>query len=149
MKTYSPQEIKADFTFFVPIQVKYSDIDGYMHVNNGIFFNYFEHARALYLFQVCEWDILETGTVVANITMDYFKPLHVLDKPIAYVRCIKIGTSSFVLEQVLMGTDTSGVEQVFASSTTTMVSVDMKTMKPTPIPEQHASKMKVVPQNRA
>jgi acyl-CoA thioester hydrolase len=149
MKTYSPQEIKAGFSFSIPIQIKYSDIDGYMHVNNGIYFNYFEHARAMYLFQVCEWDILETGTVVANITMDYFKPIHVLDKPIAYVRCIKIGTSSFVLEQVLMGLDAAGEERVFASSTTTMVSVNMKTMKPTPIPVHHASKMKVVPQNQA
>ncbi len=149
MIRYTPAEIKSGFTFSVPIQVKYSDIDGYMHVNNGIYFNYFEHARALYLFKVCEWDILETGTVVANIILDYFKPLHVLDKPDAYVRCIRIGKSSFVLEQVLMGKDASGEEQLFATSTTTMVSVDMKTMKPTPVPEKHASKMKVIPQNQA
>ncbi len=145
MIKYTPEEIKSGFTFSVPVQVRYSDIDGYLHVNNGIYFNYLEHARAIYLFDNCDWDILETGTVVANITIDYFKPIHVLDQPIAYVRCVKIGRTSFVLEQVLMGKDSTGVEQVYASSLTTMVSVDMKTMKPTPVPDHYALKMNESP----
>lgn len=143
VKKYTAEEIKSSFTFSIPIQIRYSDIDGYMHVNNGVYFNYFEHARAQYLFQVCDWDILEIGTVVANINLDFFRPLHVFDLPIAYARCLEVGKSSFVLEQVLMGLTANGEEKVFASAMTTMVSVDMKSMRPTPVPSDYVSKMEL------
>lgn len=141
MKNYNPEDVLSSFSFSVPIQVRFSDIDSYMHVNNGIFFNYLEHARASYLFDFCSWDILKTGTVVANIQIDYRLPIHVLDKPSVYVRCTKTGKSSFVLEQVVMGQTESGEVRIFAESETTMVAVDMTTMKPVPVPAEYASKM--------
>lgn len=48
MNKYQPEEVKASFSFSIPIQVRFSDIDGYMHVNNGIYFNYLEHGRAAF-----------------------------------------------------------------------------------------------------
>jgi acyl-CoA thioester hydrolase len=141
MKKYSPEDVKSSFSFSVPLQVRFSDIDSYMHVNNGIFFNYLEHARASYLFEFCGWDILKIGTVVANIQIDYRLPIHIMDKPSVFVRCTKIGNSSFQLEQVVMGPTESGEEMVFAESETMMVAVDMNTMKPIPVPAEYAAKM--------
>ncbi|WP_040478876.1 acyl-CoA thioesterase [Mariniradius saccharolyticus] len=142
MKKYSPEEVQASFSFSVPIQVRLSDIDGYMHVNNGIYFNYLEHARAMYLYQACGWDVMDIGTVVANIQINYRKPIHAEDSPIVFVTCTEIGRSSFVLEQVIMGKDKEGNQVVFAESTTTMVAVDMKTMRPVPVPEAYAAKLR-------
>ncbi|EKB49888.1 acyl-CoA thioesterase [Cecembia lonarensis] len=141
MKNYSIEEVKSSFSFSVPVQVRYSDIDGYMHVNNGVYFSYFEHARAAFLYKVCNWDIMKTGTVVANINIDYLKPIHVFDLIKVYVRCIHIGRSSFVLEQVLMGNSEKGENKVFAQALTTMVSVNMQTMKPVPVPPDYALKL--------
>lgn len=141
MKKYNPEDVKSSFSFSVPVQVRFSDIDSYMHVNNGIFFNYLEHARASYLFDYCGWNILQIGTVVANIQIDYRQPIHVMDKPSVYVRCTNVGKSSFVLEQVVMGPTEHGEIRVYAESITTMVAVDMNTMKPVPVPEEYASKM--------
>ena len=42
-----PAELQREIEFSLPIQIKFSDIDGYLHVNNGVYFNYFEHARAM------------------------------------------------------------------------------------------------------
>ena len=131
----------SSFSFYVPLQVRFSDIDSYMHVNNGIFFNYLEHARASYLFEFCGWNILKIGTVVANIQIDYRLPIHVMDKPSVYVRCTDIGKSSFILEQVVMGPTENGEVRVFAEANTTMVAVDMNTMKPVPVPGDYAAKM--------
>lgn len=142
MKKYTIEEVKASFSFSVPIQVRFSDIDGYMHVNNGIYFNYFEHARAQYLFQVCNWNIMSVGTVVANVNINYFSPIHAQDSPVAYVNISQIGNTSFVMEQVILGKTPSGEEKIFASANVTMVSVDMKTMKPVPVPEEYIAKMK-------
>jgi acyl-CoA thioester hydrolase len=142
MKKYTIEEVKASFSFSVPIQVRFSDIDGSMHVNNGIYFNYFEHARAQYLFQVCNWNIMSVGTVVANVNINYFSPIHAQDSPVAYVNISHIGNTSFVMEQVILGKTPSGEEKIFASAHVTMVSVDMKTMKPVPVPVEYLAKMK-------
>lgn len=142
MGKISIEEVKSTFSFFVPIQVRFSDIDGYLHVNNGIYFNYFEHARAEYLLKVCDWDIMAIGTVVANVNIDFFTPIHVHDLPSVYIKCTGIGNTSFTLEQVILGKDPKGEEKIFAKASTVMVAVDMKTMKPVPLPEEYASKMK-------
>ncbi|WP_194777127.1 acyl-CoA thioesterase [Pararhodonellum marinum] len=142
MEKISPEKVIEAFRFSTPIQVRYSDIDGYMHVNNGVYFAYLEHVRALYLHQVCGWDIMETGTVVANINLDFLKPIHVFDQPQGHVRCARLGNSSFVLEQVIMGQTEQFETAVFALAATTMVSVDMKTMKPVPIPDIYAKRIR-------
>lgn len=140
-KKLSVQEVKDLFNFSLPIQIRFSDIDGYMHVNNGIYFSYFEHGRAAYLYQVCGWDVMEVGTVVANIQIDYLRPIQIFDKVEAFVRCSNIGNSSFVLDQYLLGKTQDGQERIFAHCICTMVSVNMKTMRPVAIPEEYRSKL--------
>lgn len=132
---------KESFPFSTPIQIRFSDIDGYLHVNNGIYFNYFEHSRADFLHRACQWDIMKFGAVVARVEMDYFRPIHLQDQVNALVRCVKIGTSSFVLEQYLAGNSETEKDMVFAKCLSTMVAVDMKTMKPVSVPENYRAKL--------
>ncbi|WP_291787310.1 thioesterase family protein [Cecembia sp.] len=141
MKKYSIEDVRSSFSFSVPVQIRFSDIDGYMHVNNGVYFNYYEHARAAYLNQVCEWDIMKTGTVVANISIDYMVPVHLMDSLEVYVKCTHLGNTSFVLEQVLLGITERGAAKIFSQAIVTMVSVDMQTMKPVPVPAHYALKL--------
>jgi acyl-CoA thioester hydrolase len=51
MRSFDIPQLRADFSFSTPIQLRFSDIDGYLHVNNGVYFSYFEHARAVFLYQ--------------------------------------------------------------------------------------------------
>ncbi|WP_297335749.1 thioesterase family protein [Algoriphagus sp.] len=134
-----------DFEFFTPIQIRFSDIDGYMHVNNGVYFNYFEHARADFLDRHCAWNILEIGTVVAKIEINYFRPVHLKDNLKIGVSVAHIGNSSFSLNQVLFGQDSMGEEIIFASSHCVMVSVEMENMKPVPIPATQRAKLEEMP----
>lgn len=137
----SPTEIRTQFPFFTPIQIRFSDIDGYLHVNNGIYFNYFEHARAVFLYQVCDWNVMTIGTVVGRIEIDYLRPIHLEDQVEAAVKCTRIGNSSFDLEQYLIGKDSGGHDHIFAKCRCVMVSVDMKTMKPVSVPEKYRLKL--------
>jgi len=136
------EEVKENFKFSVPIQIRFSDIDGYMHVNNGVYFNYMEHARALYLHQVCQWDFVQIGAVVANINLDFHKPINFFDQIQAYVRCVHLGSSSFKLEQVLMGNKTNGGATVFSRAIITMVTVDLKSMKSLSLPDEYVAKIR-------
>lgn len=137
------------FDFSTPIQIRFSDIDGYLHVNNGIYFNYFEHSRAEFLHKRCQWDIMKIGAVVARVEMDYFRPIHLEDQVSALVKCIKVGNTSFVLEQYLVGDSETEKTLIFAKCTCTMISVDMKTMKPTPVPELYRAKLLNQPEKQA
>jgi len=141
MESSEIEKLKLEYQFSIPIQIRFSDIDGYMHVNNGVYFNYFEHARAIYLYDRCQWDIMQVGTVVGKIEIDYLCPIHLTDQVEALVRCSKIGNASFHLEQVLLGKNKEGQNLVFAKCTCVMVSVDMKTMKPVPVPSQYREKL--------
>lgn len=135
------EDVRSSFSFSVPLQVRFSDIDSYMHVNNGVYFSYLEHARALYLYQHCGWDVMDLGTVVADLHISYKKPIHAFDQVSAFVRCIHVGNTSFIVEQVLAGVTEKGQEAIYATATVVMVSVDMKTMKPTAVPDQYRVKL--------
>jgi acyl-CoA thioester hydrolase len=141
MEVLDSAKLKSQYSFFTPIQIRFSDIDGYLHVNNGIYFSYFEHARAVFLHKVCDWNVMTIGTVVGRIEIDYIRPIHLEDQVEALVKCTRIGNSSFDLEQYLIGTDSKGESRVFAKCKCVMVSVDMKTMRPIPVPEEYRLKL--------
>jgi acyl-CoA thioester hydrolase len=143
-QTQHMEVLKDKFLFSIPIQIRFSDIDGYLHVNNGVYFSYFEHARAAFLDQVCAWDVLAVGAVVGRIEIDYLRSIHLEDKVEAFVRCSRIGNSSFDLEQILVGKDKQGSEVIFAKCRCVMISVDMKTMKPVAVPQEYREKLTAV-----
>jgi len=141
MPAYEFNQIKEQFSFTTTIQIRFSDIDGYMHVNNGVYFSYFEHARALFLYQIAGWNVMDIGTVVGRIEIDYLRPIHLEDQVEALVKCSRIGNTSFNLDQFLVGKDSKGENQVFAQCKTVMVAVSMQTMKPVPIPVEFREKL--------
>lgn len=128
------------FSFSCDLQIRFSDIDGYMHVNNGVYYSYFEHARALFLYEVCNWNVMEIGTVVGKTTIEYLKPIHLEDQISCVVRCTRLGNSSFDLEQMILSKKGDG-NTILSKCNTVMVSVDMKTMKPVAIPKAYRSKL--------
>jgi acyl-CoA thioester hydrolase len=141
MRSFDITQLRADFSFTTPIQLRFSDIDGYLHVNNGVYFSYFEHARAVFLYEVAGWDVLDIGTVVGRIEIDYIRPIHLTDQVEALVKCSRLGNSSFDLEQVLLGKDSTGKEHVYATCKSVLVSVDKSSMKPVAIPEAFRQKL--------
>jgi len=136
-----PQQLLDSFDFSIPIQVRFSDIDGYLHVNNGVYFSYFEHARASYLNDLFDWNVMEIGTVVGRVSIDYFKPIHLEDQITALVKCSRLGNASFDMEQYLVGKTADGNLVTFAHCSCVMVSVDRNSMKPTPIPNEFRDKL--------
>jgi acyl-CoA thioester hydrolase len=136
-----PYQLLESFDFSIPIQIRFSDIDGYLHVNNGVYFSYFEHARASFLNNLCDWNVMEVGTVVGRISIDYFKPIHLEDQITALVKCSRLGNASFDMEQYLVGKTANGSMVTFAQCNCVMVSVDRLSMKPTPIPDEFREKL--------
>jgi len=80
----------------VPIEVPYRDIDAMGHVNNAVYFSYFELARQKY------WEAavgvesyLDIGFVMASAAIDYRLPAHMGDRLEVEIHCPRTGKSSF------------------------------------------------------
>lgn len=125
------------FEYTTEVEVRYTDIDTYGHVNNATYATYFEEARIDYLYDVvdCGEALLSgsesgTGIVIANLEVDYLKPVQVSDTVAVAVRVPRLGEKSFPFEYEVRTED-----GVAATGETTVVTYDRNTESSRPIPE--------------
>ncbi len=89
----------SEFTYFVPVSVRFSETDMFGHLNNTVVFAYFEYARIEFLKQVGlmnDWLSHEGSTipVVADLQCDYVRQVFFDEKLDIYVKVAVIGNSS-------------------------------------------------------
>jgi len=140
-KTVNPREL--GFDYFTPIQVRMTDIDGQAHVNNGTYYQYLEHARATFLYETAGWDFFKEFIVIVNSNIDYLTPILIMNKPHVWVKCTKIGNSSFHLAYLITGSENGNETILYAKATSIQVSVEQKTGKPKAIPVDYRDKLVV------
>lgn len=82
-----------------PIQVRYVDCDMAGHVNNAIYFSYFENARVHYFGQLFgvdrDWET--EGILLRTNEIEYFSPIYLTDEPLIELYIVSIGTKSFTV----------------------------------------------------
>jgi len=105
------------------IQVRYVDLDVLGHVNNSVYFSYFEMARVHYFGQVLgkDWDWETNGVILVKNWADYLKPVLITDSPEISIFVDKIGTKSFDLSYELKVNDV-----LHTKGGSTMVAFDAK-----------------------
>jgi len=125
------------FKHKTPIEVRFSDIDAFGHVNNAKYLTYFEIARVQYFSDIVDWtyDWSKEGVIVARVEIDFIMPIKFRDEVIAMTRCSRIGTKSFDLQYRLI-TIKNGEEILLADGTTVMVAFDYVNRKPIEIPAE-------------
>lgn len=116
----------------ISIELRFSDLDAYGHVNSAVYFTYLETARVK-LFSDSFREILNRGifTVVARAECDFKIPIVLEDNVIVTLWVAKIGRSSFDIEYRLH----NGKETTFATARTTMVCFDNVKKSTVPIPD--------------
>ncbi|MDN4160444.1 acyl-CoA thioesterase [Nocardioides abyssi] len=114
-----------------PVQVRFSDVDVYRHVNNVTYFEYFQEARIHYFAQV--WreparTARQPVLVIARKEVEYRVPVLHREEPYdAWSWISRVGTTSFDVQAELRDGDT-----VLARAHTTAVVVDPEAQRPTP-----------------
>ena len=88
-----------DFSFSVPVTVRFSETDMYGHLNNTVTFAYFEYARIEYLKHLGHMEdwLNPNGTtipVVADLQCDYMKQVFFDEQLSIYVKTASVGNSS-------------------------------------------------------
>ncbi|WP_436343207.1 acyl-CoA thioesterase [Natronorubrum sp. FCH18a] len=117
------------FTVSVPVQ--YRDLDPLNHVNHAVYASYLEVARTDYLEEVGGIAAEDISFVIANLEIDYRRPILKGDDPEISVRIGRLGDSSCTMEyEIRVGDD------VAATAETTMVHIDADSKRPSPLPDE-------------
>ena len=128
-------ETREDYRWFLEIPTRWADNDAYGHVNNVVYYSYFDTVVARFLLQTGEIDLGDSpliGVVVETLCR-YGAPIHFPDLVTAGLRVARIGTSSVRFEIGIFRNDEA---QASAAGHFIHVYVDRATQKkPQPIPE--------------
>jgi acyl-CoA thioester hydrolase len=108
-------------TYSIPIELRFSDIDLYGHVNSVVYFSYLETARVT-LFKEYFEELTRKNIfiLVVRAECDYRLPILLGDTLIVSIVVARIGTTSFDLEYRLH----NGAKKTYATARTTMVCFD-------------------------
>ncbi len=114
---------EIDFHHITPIQLRFNDADLFGHVNNTVFFQYYDTAKIEYLRSI--WNELggRYALVVAHVDADFISPVYTTDHVAVRTAVTHIGNKSFTLQQELFDTDTKEVKCV---GRTVMVGYDQQ-----------------------
>jgi acyl-CoA thioester hydrolase len=130
-----PSPLKAaDFAHFSDITTRWIDNDVYGHINNVVYYEFFDTVVNGYLIAQGALDIAQGAVIglVVETHCNYFKPMAFPDKLRAGLRVAKLGTSSVRYEVGIFRNDddTASAQGHFVH-----VYVDRTTNKPVPLPE--------------
>lgn len=93
----------STFKHFIPIQVRYIDIDAQGHVNNATFLSYIEQGRVVYLNTLFpNNDFKKQGLIIARTEIDYFEPIFLDNEILCGTKVSEFGNKSFIFENILI-----------------------------------------------
>ncbi len=124
---------RADYRHFSPITTRWMDNDAYGHVNNVVYYSWFDTAVNAYLVQAGALDIEQGASIglVVQTHCDYFEPLTFPQTVEAGLRVARIGGSSVRYE---VGLFAQGAALTAAHGHFIHVYVDRHTRRPVPLP---------------
>ena len=121
------------FRHTLPIQLRFNDIDQFGHVNNSIYFTYYDLGKTEYFAKVHpDLDLRKDGVVVVNIEANFLSPILVADKVAVQTTVAEIGNKSMTLLQQVLDTET---KEIKCTCKSILVAFDIKKNESKQIPE--------------
>ena len=125
----------ADYRFSIPWPVQWGDQDAFGHVNNTVYFRWFETARIAYMNQIGLDDWYEReriGPILASIQCNYRRQVKHPDTVTIGAKATRLGRTSVQIVHAVW----SDVQQaIVAEGDSTIVVFDYRAQRPTPIPD--------------
>lgn len=125
--------LRSQYVHFLPIQTRWMDNDVYGHVNNVVYYSYFDTIVNRYLIDPCGLDFHNAPIVgiMAETMCRFHRSVAYPDALDAGLRIGKLGTSSVRYE---IGIFREKTEEASAEGHLVHVFVERATNKPVPIP---------------
>jgi acyl-CoA thioester hydrolase len=125
----------AGYNMVITLPVQWGDEDAYQHVNNTVYFRWFESGRIAYLWKLGLDDLMRSqrvGPILASIACDYRRPITYPDTVHVGSRVTRVGRTSMALEHVLVS---AAQRAVAAEARSTVVVFDYNANAPVPVPD--------------
>jgi|TARA_R110001583_G_scaffold12347_12_gene54891 acyl-CoA thioester hydrolase len=125
---------RADYSHFCDIQTRWHDNDVYQHVNNVIYYSFFDTAVNEHLISSGVLDIANSQAIglVIETQCQYFSSVSFPDKVSVGLKVVHLGNSSVRYETALFRNDEKNAA---ALGRFVHVYVDRQTNRPVPIPK--------------
>lgn len=124
-----------DFPVTVELPVAWGEMDSFGHVNNTVFFKYFETARIAY-FDRIGYDTLMAeqglGPILAETSCRFRRPLTYPDRVVVGARVPEVGEDRFVMEYRIWSARWEGAA---GKGDGLIVSYDYRKQKRVPLPD--------------
>ena len=128
------EESNNEFHNVVPLQIRFNDVDKFGHVNNTIYFQFYDSGKTNYVSTVCkgfDWD--RYAIFVVKIEVEFFAQIKGTDRIAVRTRTAKLGNKSFHLEQEIFDTDT---QEVKSRCLSILVLYDLEQKLSMPFPDE-------------
>ncbi|MDR1405614.1 MAG: acyl-CoA thioesterase [Prevotellaceae bacterium] len=119
--------------YSIPVQIRFSDIDGVGHVNNAVYNDYFDVGRLNYFKEAfgrtLQWGAGKT-LVLVHTGADYLQPTFLYDTVEVRTSVTEVGNRSVKMKQYIVAADGS----VRVEGCSVLSTYDMDTGKSFPMP---------------
>ena len=97
-----PKGKAEGYALAVPVEVRFRDMDSMGHVNNAVYFTYFENARIAY-WRAVPWirSRKNLDYILARAECDFKSPTTLEDELCCHIRVAFFGRSSFAFDYLL------------------------------------------------
>lgn len=123
-----------EFRHTLPIQLRFSDVDKFGHVNNTVYFTYYDLGKVQYFTTAhpsLDWN--RYGVVIAHIDVDFITPIFSTDDIAVQTTVTEIGTKSMTLMQQVIDIKTHEAKCICR---TILVAFDIEKHSAIEIPEE-------------
>ncbi len=132
----SKEQIRRDFPVVVEQAIAWGDMDACRHVNNVVYFRYFENARLEYFRRLDLFryeDETGVGPIISTTQARYRRPLTYPDTILIGARLATLEEDRFTLEHRLVS---ELLDDVAATGQVTVVAYLYREQRKTPIPDE-------------
>ena len=127
-------DLAAEFPSIIALPVFWGDQDAYAHVNNVVYFRWYEHARIAYLDHAGlkqALDFEQLGPILASVRCDYRRQLKYPDTVHIASRVTRVGRSSMTLRHRVFS---EAQRTIVAEGESVVVAFDYKNQRTMPVP---------------
>lgn len=126
--------------FTLDIDIRLRDLDARGHVNNAVYFTYFEHGRLrFYNAELDQNSLSDINFILARTGCDFIRPVTLTDRVSLQVRVEAIGTKSFTLGYRLI--DREDPDVVYARADSVLVCFDYEKNVSRPVTPELRAKL--------
>jgi acyl-CoA thioester hydrolase len=126
----------AGFPVVVRLPVQWGEMDAYGHLNNAVFFRFFESARILF-FEECgfltSYDEDKVGAILHSTSCRFRRPLYYPDTALVGTRAIDVQEDRFAMDYKVVS---DAQNEVAAEGAAVIVSFDYVALRKVPLPER-------------